>query len=319
MLSRTIETSQGRLAFLESSGSGTPVVFIHGNSTCRDVFRHQFETTLATTQRIIAIDLPGHGQSDDALDPQKAYTIPGYAATLIEALRSLNVTRAALVGWSLGGHISLEMIGQEFDAAGAMIIGAPPIKRGILGMVRGFQAQLDLLLATKSALNARDISRFARACAGEKHAARLHDMIARTDRRARQILGRGLRSGLGVDQRWVVENLSTPIAVVNGSEEPFARSTMWQASLMPRFGIIAATSSTASATLPSSKRPSSSIRCSSAFWMTSIAGASTVHRSPKSAALPERAKPHPTRPLPSLSVPERLNPSKAFRKGIDSA
>lgn len=112
MLSRTIETSQGRIAFLESSGSGTPVVFIHGNSTCRDVFRHQFETTtLATARHIIAIDLLGHGQSDDALDPQKAYTIPGYATTLIEALRSLNITRAALVGWSLGGHVSLEMIG----------------------------------------------------------------------------------------------------------------------------------------------------------------------------------------------------------------
>ena len=135
MLSRTISTSQGQMAFLENSGSGTTVVFIHGNSTCRDVFRHQFETTWATTQHIIAIDLLGHGQSDDALEPRQAYTIPGYAATLIEALRSLNITRAALVGWSLGGHISLEMVGKGFEAAGVMLVGAPPIRRGILGMV----------------------------------------------------------------------------------------------------------------------------------------------------------------------------------------
>jgi pimeloyl-ACP methyl ester carboxylesterase len=178
---------------------------------------------LATTQHIIAIDLLGHGQSDDALEPRQAYTIPGYAATLIEALRSLNITRATLVGWSLGGHISLEMIGQGFEAVGIMIIGAPPIKRGILGMVRGFQTQLDLLLATKSVLTAREISRFARVCVGEKDAAQFRDTIARTDCRARQILGRGLMAGLGVDQRWIVENLSTPIAVVNGSKEPFAR------------------------------------------------------------------------------------------------
>jgi pimeloyl-ACP methyl ester carboxylesterase len=223
MLSRTISTSQGQMAFLENSGSGTPVVFIHGNSTCRDVFRHQFETTLATTQHIIAIDLLGHGQSDDALEPRQAYTIPGYAATLIEALRSLNITRAALVGWSLGGHISLEMVGQGFEASGVMLVGAPPIRRGILGMVRGFRIQRDLLLATKSVLNAHEISRFARVCVGEKHAARFHDTIARTDGRARQILGRGLIAGLGVDQRWIVEKLLTPIAVVNGSEEPFAR------------------------------------------------------------------------------------------------
>lgn len=223
MLSRKIDTSQGRMDFLESPGNGTPVVFLHGNSTCRDVFRHQFETTLATTQHLVAIDLLGHGQSDDALEPQQAYTVPGYAATLIEALRSLDITRAVLVGWSLGGHISLEMIGQGFDAAGVMLIGAPPIKPGILGMVRGFQTQLDLLLATKRVLTAHEINRFARACVGEKHAAQFHDAIARTDRRARPILGRGLMAGLGVDQRWIVENLSTPIAVVNGSEEPFVR------------------------------------------------------------------------------------------------
>lgn len=223
MLSRTIGTSQGQVAFLESSGSGTPVVFIHGNSICRDVFRNQFETTLATTQRIIAIDLPGHGQSDDALEPRRAYTIPGYAATLIEALRSLDITRAALIGWSLGGHISLEMVGQGFDAAGAMLIGAPPIRRGILGMARGFQTRFDLLLATKGVLREQEISRFARVCVGEKHAAQFHDVIARADPHARQILGRGLMAGLGVDQRWAVESLPTPIAIVNGSEEPFAR------------------------------------------------------------------------------------------------
>ena len=109
------------------------------------------------TQHIIAIDLLGHGQSDDALEPRQAYTIPGYAATLIEALRSLNITRAALVGWSLGGHISLEMIGQRIPSCRCYpLVGAPPIRRGILGMVRGFRTQRDLLLATKSVLNAHD-------------------------------------------------------------------------------------------------------------------------------------------------------------------
>jgi len=223
MLARKVDTSQGRLSFLESSGKGMPVVFIHGNSSCRDVFQHQLETKLANEHRFIAVDLLGHGQSDNALEPRQAYTVPGYAATLIEALRSLDIQRAALIGWSLGGHISLEMIGQGFDAAGAMIVGAPPIRHGILGMIRGFQVQLDLLLATKSRLNAHDISRFARACVGEKYAVQFRDAIARTDRRARPILGRGLMAGVGVEQRWVVENLPTPIAVVNGSEEPFAR------------------------------------------------------------------------------------------------
>jgi len=200
-----------------------PVLFIHGNSSSCEVFQQQYGTHFAKTHRVIAIDLPGHGRSDDASEPRQAYTIPGYATTLIEVLRSLNISRAALLGWSLGGHIGLEMIGQGFDAAGIMIVGTPPVRRGIFGMVRGFQTQLDLLLATKAVLRPQEIERFARICVGEKHAAQFHDTIARTDRRARPILGRGMMSGIGCDQRWIVENLPTPVAVVNGSHEPFAR------------------------------------------------------------------------------------------------
>lgn len=223
MLSREVETAQGRVALLDSSGTGMPVVFIHGNSGSRQVFQEQFDADFAKAYRIIAIDLLGHGQSDNALDPRQVYTVPGHAAVLIDVLRSLKIHRAALFGWSLGGHIGLEMIGQGFDAAGIMIVGTPPIKLGLLGMIRGFQTQLDLLLATRGTLRPHEIKRFARACVGEKYAPLLYETIARTHVRARPILARGMMTGLGLDQRWIVENLPTPVAVVNGSCEPFAR------------------------------------------------------------------------------------------------
>lgn len=223
MFSREVNTAQGKMALLESSGKGMPVLFIHGNSSCRDVFQRQFEADFASTYRIIAADLLGHGLSDNAREPRQAYTVPGHAAALIDALRALNIHRAALLGWSLGGHIGLEMIGQGFDAAGIMIIGTPPVKRGFLGMVRGFQTQFDLLLATRSVLKTQEIERFAKACVGEKYAPQFYDAIARTDLRARPLLARGMMTGIGVDQRWIVENSPTPVAVVNGSREPFAR------------------------------------------------------------------------------------------------
>jgi pimeloyl-ACP methyl ester carboxylesterase len=211
------------MTLLESSGTGMPVLFIHGNSSCSAVFERQFSTDLAKTYRFIAADLLGHGQSDNAREPRQSYSIPGHAALLIEALRALNIRRAALFGWSLGGHIGLEMIGQGFDAAGIVLVGTPPIGRGILAMMRGFQTQLDLLLATKSVLRRKEIERFARISVGETHAPCFYDAIARTDRQARPILARGMMTGIGVDQRWIVENVAVPVAVVNGSREPFAR------------------------------------------------------------------------------------------------
>lgn len=223
MFSRKVDTAQGRMTLLESSGNGMPVLFIHGNSSCSTVFERQFSSELAKNYRFIAADLLGHGQSDNAREPRQSYTIPGHAAALIEALHSLSIRRAAIFGWSLGGHIGLEMIGQGFDAAGIVLVGTPPIRRGVLAMVRGFQTQLDLLLATKGVLRRKEIERFARISVGETHAPRFYDTIARTDRQARPILARGMMTSIGVDQRWIVENLAMPVAIVNGSREPFAR------------------------------------------------------------------------------------------------
>ena len=223
MLSRKIKTAQGNVSLLESDGAGMPVLLIHGNSSSREVFQRQFEANLAKVYRLIALDLLGHGRSDNAHDPKQAYTVPGYAATAIEVLHALKIDHAALLGWSLGGHIGLEMLGQGYGAAGVMIVGTPPITRGFFGMMRGFQSQFDLLLATKSVLRQHEIARFASICVGSDRAPDYHRAIARTDPRARPILSRGMMMGVGSDQRWIVEHLPTPIAVVNGSQEPFAR------------------------------------------------------------------------------------------------
>jgi pimeloyl-ACP methyl ester carboxylesterase len=223
MFYRKIETTQGEIAVLESAGNGTPVLFIHGNSSCKEVFHWQFEGELARTFRLIALDLPGHGRSVNAREPKRAYTVPGYADVVIQLLHALKIDRAILLGWSLGGHIGLEMLGQGYNAAGLMIIGAPPVSRGIFGMMRGFQSQFDLFLATKSRLTPTEIERFANICLGNASNSMFRDMIARTDPRARPILARSMVMGTGADQRWIAEHSPVPIAVLNGSREPFAR------------------------------------------------------------------------------------------------
>src|SRR5215469_6903246 len=105
-----IPTSHGILAVEESGESGIPVLLIHGNSFCRGVFRNQMQGKIAKDRRLIAFDLPGHGQSSNAPDPQRTYTRPGLADAAIELLDKLGVAEAIVFGWSLGGHIGIEMI-----------------------------------------------------------------------------------------------------------------------------------------------------------------------------------------------------------------
>ena len=73
---------------------------IHGNSSCKEVFRNQLEGGIGSAFRCIAMDLPGHGRSDDARDPEKTYSMPGYADTAIELMETLghsNLRDARLV------------------------------------------------------------------------------------------------------------------------------------------------------------------------------------------------------------------------------
>src|SRR4051812_15131814 len=89
-----VVTSHGTLA-VEQRGEGeTAVLLVHGNSSCRGVFRHQLEASFAARYRMIAFDLPGHGQSSDAPDPQRSYTLPGFAdATLARLWPSGRTTK----------------------------------------------------------------------------------------------------------------------------------------------------------------------------------------------------------------------------------
>jgi pimeloyl-ACP methyl ester carboxylesterase len=74
-----IPTSHAEIALRDNGVDGPVVLLIHGNSASSEIFRHQFAASFARSYRLLALDLPGHGASTDAADPQNSYTVPGYA------------------------------------------------------------------------------------------------------------------------------------------------------------------------------------------------------------------------------------------------
>ena len=118
-------TAHGDLAYLDSGGEGPAVLFIHGNSSCKDIFARQLDSEIGRGYRCLALDLPGHGESSNAPEPEKTYSIHGFADAAMAFLETQKIERAVLVGWSLGGHAALEMMARWPGTVAAWITGTP--------------------------------------------------------------------------------------------------------------------------------------------------------------------------------------------------
>jgi pimeloyl-ACP methyl ester carboxylesterase len=98
-------TRRGRISTL-SAGEGDPVVCIHGLGATKASFLPTV-AALADRHRVIALDLPGFGDSDKPL--AAAYDAPYFADAGLALLDELGIERAHLVGNSMGGRVAIEL------------------------------------------------------------------------------------------------------------------------------------------------------------------------------------------------------------------
>jgi pimeloyl-ACP methyl ester carboxylesterase len=170
--------------------------------------------------RCLALDLPGHGQSEPARD-EADYSLPGHAAALTGFARELGATDAVVVGWSMGGQIVLEAAPALPDARGFVIFGAPPVASpaemaeaflpnpaaGVLFQAQVSESEAQLAAASFTAPGSPlDLGEF------------VSDILA-TDGAARTGLGASAGAGRFADELAIVSALRAPLAIVQGADE----------------------------------------------------------------------------------------------------
>ncbi|QNN63951.1 alpha/beta hydrolase [Leucobacter denitrificans] len=114
------------MAYTEVRGEGAETfVMLHGIGMGRIVFA-DVNDVLASAGRVIAVDLPGFG---DSPEPGSAATLEETAEVLAEFIRDETYQQVVLVGHSMGTQIAAEIACKHPELVRALVLIAPTVNR----------------------------------------------------------------------------------------------------------------------------------------------------------------------------------------------
>ena len=99
-------------------GKGKAVVFLHGFLGAKEIWKY-FSKELSKSQRVITIDLLGHGKTECL---SYVHTMEEMAEAVQAVLKHLKLRNYFLVGHSLGGYVSLALAENNPDSIKGMIM-----------------------------------------------------------------------------------------------------------------------------------------------------------------------------------------------------
>ncbi|HEV2675343.1 MAG TPA: alpha/beta fold hydrolase [Aliidongia sp.] len=111
--------------YYEITGTGEPLVLLHGGMGSTGTFA-ALVPALAAERQVIAFDLQAHGRTAD-IDRPLRYGL--MADDVADALRSLGIARADLLGYSLGGGTALQVAIRRADIVRRLVLVSTPFRR----------------------------------------------------------------------------------------------------------------------------------------------------------------------------------------------
>lgn len=115
------DTSLGQLHYVEQ-GSGPVVLLLHQTPRSHDEFREVLPL-LAEGYRVIAMDMPGFGNSVKIAAPQ---TIERFAAGALGLLDALSIPQAVVLGHHTGGAVAIELAAAAPERVAGLVLSSTP-------------------------------------------------------------------------------------------------------------------------------------------------------------------------------------------------
>lgn len=209
---------------------GPALLFIHGFSQAALSWKKQFESDLAKTYRLVALDMRGHGASGKPMEPSAYDHAKPFAGDIQAVLDGLGLDKVVAVCWSMGGNWICDYLRVCGDSRlrGIILVDAPTqqgteITEKMFGGAVG--DTLGDMFSTEPAANIRGTKGFVRACTAKPlPEAEFEDMLAfnmMVPPQAREwMLSRV------VDNNDVVGKITVPVLQIHGAADgvvlPFA-------------------------------------------------------------------------------------------------
>jgi pimeloyl-ACP methyl ester carboxylesterase len=119
-----------RIAYSEYGSGGAVVILVHGLLLSQEMDRPLAEDLAALGNRVITVDLLGHGESDRPRD-MTSYSMSLFATQLLALLDHLELAQAVVMGTSLGANAALELASLAPERLRGMIIEMPVLDNAL--------------------------------------------------------------------------------------------------------------------------------------------------------------------------------------------
>ena len=207
-----------RIHYVSYGKGSEALVLIHGWTCNLDNWRDQMPD-FAKRNRVIAIDLPGHGQSDK---PQITYSMDLFARAVDAVLRDARVKRAVLVGHSMGTPIARQFYRKYPQKTLAIVI--------VDGALRPFgdKALIDRLIAGFRSPNYKEaVSQMFAAMMGPNLSAEAQERIKTSFLNTPQHVLVSAMEGMADASIWGEDKINVPVLAIM-ARNPFYPPNMEQ-------------------------------------------------------------------------------------------
>lgn len=196
------------------------IFFLHGNSGSVNTWMQQLSAEVFKDFRLVAIDLPGHGDSETCKKPLEDYSPQNMAKIMAHAVETLSEGKSyILCGFSFGTNLIAEMLAYDIKPAGIALIAMCCVgKKAPLDLV--FQSSNAPLIFFYNEVSHLIVHEYVQKITSNKIAVTfIAEDYFRTDNHFRPSLIQNASAGNFSDELTLLENVKIPLCIIFGDTD----------------------------------------------------------------------------------------------------